>query len=358
MKLTPKAQELLKRYLLAVERRLPLQGRKELIKEIESDLMDRIEDQLGDDAPETLDEHQLEAQLRLIGSPAEVANTFAPTQPLIGQQHDYIFRIIVTILVPIVMGAILLAGMVSLAVSGGANPLQSLLSTFNAMWSAAIGITGTAAIVFMVLTRFFPEVNQNAEAVKAEFETEGKVWKVSDLPEPVEADQHIHLWEPLVAIVLGTFFLAMVVTLFNRYAGLWFINEAGDWVMLDVLTDAVKAMVPWWALSIALGIGYQGLLLYQRRRSLLARWYEIGTKIVDIVILGKFISIPQYLTFDSADALARGMSADAVRGFETLVSYQFMIRYGLMFILAIVVITLIVDVVKVIVRTVKANESI
>jgi len=357
MKLTPKAQELLKRYLLAVERRLPLQGRKDLIQEIESDLMDRIEDQLGDAALQSMDEHQLEAQLRLIGSPGEVANTFAPAQPLIAPQHDYIFRIIVTIVVPIVMGAILFAGVISLAFSGGANPLQSILSTLSAMWSAAIGITGTAAIVFMVLTRFFPEVNQNVDAIKVEFETEQKPWKISDLPELVLADEQIHLWEPLVGIILGTFFLALVATLFTRYAGLWFINEAGDWVMLDVLTDSVKAMVPWWALSIALGIGHEGLLLYQRRRSLLSRWYEIGTKIVDIIILGMFISIPQYVNFDSAAALTRGMNADAVRGFETLFGFQEYFRYVLMFVLGIVAITLVVDVVKVILRTIKANET-
>jgi hypothetical protein len=359
MKLTPKANELMKRYLLAVERRLPLQGRKDLIQEIESDLMDRIEDQLRDAAPQSMDEHQLEAQLRLIGSPAEVANTFAPAQPLIAPQHDFIFRIIVTIVVPIVMGAIFLAGVVSLAFSGGANPLQSIFSTLSAMWSAAIGIIGTAAIVFMVLTRFFPDVNQKADAIKVEFETEQKPWVVGDLPELPLDEEKLYLWEPLVGVILGTFFLAILVSLFNRYAGLWFINvPPGDWVMLDVLTEDVKAMVPWWALSIALGIGHDGLLLYQRRRSLLSRWYEIGTKIVDIIILGMFISIPQYVNFDSADALAQGMPANAVQGFETLFGFQQYFRYVLMFALAVVAITLVVDVVKTLLRTIKASETI
>ena len=119
MKFTPKAQEIFDRYLLAVERKLPLQGRKDLKAEIESNLFDTMEDNLADSDVTELDEKILEEQLKKIGSPRSVANTFAPVQPLIGNQHDFIFRIIVTIVVPIVMAVVFFASLLSFAFSGG-----------------------------------------------------------------------------------------------------------------------------------------------------------------------------------------------------------------------------------------------
>lgn len=353
MKFTTHAQEIFDRYLLAVERKLPLQGRQDLKAEIESNLMDTMEDNLADSGLTVIDEKVLEEQLKSIGSPRSVANTFAPVQPLIGNQHDFIFRIIVTIVMPIVVAVIFFSGLLSFAFSGGANPFLQFMGILNTMWQAAIGIIGYAAVTFMILTRFFPEVNEKVN--KEFFENEMKDWKVSDLPELVEESDKVAVWEQVVGIVFGSFFILALLLFFDKYAGLWFTNAAGEWQMLPVLTAEVKALVPWWALSTGLGIAHASLLLYQRRRSILSRWFAVAIKGYDLVVLIMFVRIPQYLQFDRALALEKGMSLDGITTFETLVGKPYF-HYFLIFVVVVTSLAAIVEIAKTISYTVKSAQ--
>ena len=353
MKFTSAAQEIFDRYLLAIERKLPLQGRKDLKAEIESNLLDTIEDNLSDTAQEVIDEDVLEEQLKAIGSPRSVAHTFAPVQPLIATQHDYIFRIIVTIVVPVVVAVVFFVGLLSFAFSGGANPFGQILGTVDSMWEAAVSVIGISAIVFMILTRFFPDVN---EKLSKEFlENEMKDWDLSDLPELVLEEDKVHVWEQVVGIVGGSFFLVILLFFFDRYVGLWFINEAGSWQMLPVLTDAVKALIPWWAVSAGMGLIQDTILLYQHRRSIFSRWFAILIKLVDIVILVMAVNIDKYLQFDRALALEKGMSLEGVTAFESMLGRPYF-NYLLIFILVVTSITALVDIVKAIGYTAKAAE--
>lgn len=353
MKFTPNAQEIFDRYLLAVERKLPLQGRKDLKAEIESNLLDTIEDNLSDSGIFEVDQKVLEEQLKEIGSPRSVANTFAPVQPLIGSQHDFIFRIIVTIVVPVVVAVVFFAGLLSFAFSGGENPFLQFMGIINAAWNVGIYIIGWAAVVFMILTRFFPDIN---EKVNKEFlEDEMKDWNLSDLPELVEDSDQAPAWEQIVGIVFGSFFLIAITVFFDRYAGLWFTTPSGDWTMLPVLTDDVRALVPFWAVSIGLGILHASFLLYHHRRTVFTRWFNMFIKAFDLFVLVLFLRIPQYLTFDRALAIEKGMSPDGATTFENLLGQPYF-NYFLIFVLVVTSITFIVELVKTISYTVKKAQ--
>ena len=65
--------------------------------------------------------------------------------------------------------------------------------------------------------------------------------------------------------------------------------------------------------------------------------------------------IPQYLNFDRALAIEKGMNADGAIAFENLVGQPYF-HYFLIFVLAVTVISFIVDLVKTIGYTVKAAE--
>ena len=108
MNLSEKSQVLLDRYMLAVERRLPLQGRKDMIAEIRSNLMDTLEDHYS--PKEVLSESMMEEELRKLGSPRSVAAAYFPTDALIGPQHNTIFRLVVIYLMPIVVSVVFFAG--------------------------------------------------------------------------------------------------------------------------------------------------------------------------------------------------------------------------------------------------------
>ena len=353
MKFTLEAQEIFDRYLLAVERKLPIQGRKDLKAEIESNLMDTMEDNLAESGIEEITKEILEEQLKEIGSPRTTANTFAPIQPLIGSQHDFVFRIIVTIVVPVVMAVVFFAGLLSFAFSSGENPFLQFMGIIDNAWNVGIYIIGWAAVVFMILTRFFPDIN---EKINKEFlEDEIKDWNLSDLPELVEESDKAPAWEQIVGIVFGSFFMVALLLFFDRYAGLWFVNNAGDWVMLDVLTDGVKALVPWWAASMGLGILHASFLLYKHRRTIFTRWFGLFIKAFDLVVLAMFTRIPQYLNFDTALAIEKGMDADAATAFGNVMGQPYF-NYFLIFVLVVTAIAFVVELVKTISYTVKKAQ--
>ena len=334
MNLSEKSQILLDRYMLAVERRLPLQGRKDMIAEIKSNLMDTLEDHYPPE--EVLSESMLEEELRKLGSPRSVAAAYFPTDALIGPQHNTIFRLVVIYLMPIVVSVVFFAGVLSFIISGGESPFWSIWELFGTAWQLAIGIIGTAAIILMILTRFFPQVNQNN--VLDFLDEDQKSWRVSDLPELVVEQEKIHTWEPIAGIVFGFLGLAFWLFLFEDLAGIWWlVNE--KWRMVPIFTEAFKTFIPWIAINIGLDILLSILLVQQERRGILVRMFEMVIKVSEITLIAALLKAGTLLRFDADLALSKGFPAEGIKGIQTLFQFDF-VRWFLIFLLVVLSIDL------------------
>ena len=340
MKLSERSQILLDRYLLAVERRLPWQGRKDLLAEIRANLMDTLEDHYPPET--TLDETMLEEELRKFGSPSSVANGYRGTDALIAPQHNPIFRLIVTRLTPIVAAVVFFAGLLSFALSGGERPFISIWELIGEAWQVAVGIIGTSAIVFMILTRFFPKVN---EGIFSEvLEEEAKTWKVSDLPELVAKEEKVELWELVLGVTFGTLGLVIFLFLFDQVAGLWWFSE-NQWRMVPIFTDVFKAFIPWIAVNIGLNLVLNILLFQTQHKTTISRVFEIGIKVSEIALTAALLGAGTLVAFDSAAALQQGFPPEAVTGMQTLFRFDF-VRWFLIFLTVVLSIDLVKKVVE------------
>jgi len=338
MNLSDKSKVLLERYLLAVERRLPLQGRKDMIAESKANFMDTLEDKPAPE--EILSEDVLEAELREeLGSPRSVAAAYFSTDALIGPQYNSIFRLAVTILVPIVVGAVTLASIIALIVDSGENPFFGIWQMIGSAWQAAVGVIGTVAIILMVLTRFFPQLNK--ENLPDFFDDEQKDWSVIDLPELVVEKEKIQTWEPIVGIAFGVLFVVIFLFFFDEVVGMWWMQDDKQWHIMPVFTEAFKRFIPWMVVNAGLGILLDGLLLYQGRRSILARFFEIVIKVSEISLVGTLLNAGTLVFFDKSLALSKGFPESAIEGMQTLFRYDF-VHWFLVFLLVV----LIVDLVK------------
>jgi hypothetical protein len=334
MKLSEKSQNLLERYLLAVERRLPLQGRKDMVAEIRANLMDTLEDHFAPE--EVLTEDRLEEELRKMGSPRSVAAAYFSSDALIGPQHNSIFRTIVVYLTPIVVAVVFFAGLLSFALSGGKSPFWSVSELFGNAWQVAVSIIGTAAIVFMILTRFFPKVNQTK--VLEFLDEEQKNWKVSELPELVAENDKVHLWEPTVGIIFGFFGLAFWIFLFNNLAGFWWLVD-DQWHMVPIFTEAFKAFIPWFIVNTSLNILLNAWFVYKAQRDTWARIFEMIIKVSEIALVATMLNAGTLLKFDATLAQANGFPAEGIEGIQTLFQFDF-VRWTLIFLLVVMSIDL------------------
>ncbi len=335
MRLSEKSQTLLERYLLAVERRLPWQGRKDITAEIRANLMDTLEDRYPPEA--VLDETMLEEELRKLGSPASVASGFRGTDALIAPQHNAIFRLIVTRLTPIVVAVVFFAGLLSFALSGGKSPFWSIWELFANAFQVAVGIIGTSAIVFMILTRFFPKVY---EGKALDFmEEEEKAWKVSDLPELVNKEEKVELWELVLSVTFGTLGLVIFLFLFDEVVGFWWLSE-DKWHMVPVFTDAFKTYIPWIAVNIGLDLVLTIILFQTRRKTILTRVFEIGIKVSELALTAALLGAGTLIAFDAGLALQQGFPSEAITGIQMLLQNNF-VRWFLIFLVVVLSIDLI-----------------
>ncbi len=346
MKLSEKSEVLLARYLLAVERRLPLTGRKDMIAEIRANLMDTLDDQYPPE--EVLSEDKLEAELRKLGSPAGVASSYFGSDALIGPQHNLVFRLIVTRLVPIVAGALVIAGIVSFIVSGGKSPFWSLWELISNIWQVSIAIIGTAAVILIVLTRFFPQVNNENKALEI-LEEERKNWKVSDLPEIVQKTDKVQLWEPAFGIFFGTLWLVFWVFLFKQYGGLWWYADE-KWRMVPVFTDAFRAFIPWIAINTGLEVLHQILLAAKGKRTILSRVIEIGITISQVSLVAAMLKAGELVQLDEVTAAAQGFPAEAISGIQMLLSNNF-VHWFLVFLVVVLSLDLLSKLVQLVKRS-------
>jgi len=345
MKLSEKSETLLERYLLAVERRLPWTGRKELIAEIRANLLDTLEDHYAPD--EVLSEEMLETELRKFGAPATVAASYFETDALIGPQHNIIFRLVVQYLVPIVVGAVFFAGVLSFALSGGKSPFWSIWELFGNAWNVGVSIIGTAAVVLMILTRFFPQVNNEAFAQEL-LDDKRKEWKVSDLPEIVRETDKVHVWEPVFGIVLGFIGLIFWLFLFKDWGGMWWRADE-QWHMVPIFTQAFTQFIPWIAINTGLDIVLNMILAIQGKRSIIARIVEIIIKVSEISLIGFMLRAGKLLALDAQQAVASGFPAEAVSSIQMLLDNNF-VRWFLIFLLVVLSLDLLKKLVELVER--------
>lgn len=344
MKLSDKSEILLQRYLLAVERRLPWTGRKDMIAEIKSNLMDTLEDHYPPE--DVLSEDKLEEELRKLGSPASVASSYYTSDALIGPQHNYAFRLVVQYLVPIVAGSIVLAGIISFIVSGGKSPFWSLTELIGSVWQVSVAIIGTAAIVFMILTRYFPQVNQD-EALKY-IEAQRKDWRISDLPEIVKAQDKVAIWEPILSIVFGFIALGFWLFLFDDWGGLWWLTGE-QWHMVPIFTQAFITFIPWIVVNTGLTILLNIILAIQGRRTILLRVFDILIKISELSLVAVMLRAGKLVSLDTQAAIAEGLPVEAVEGIQLLLNNNF-VHWFLIFL----VVALSIDLLKKLIELVKS----
>ena len=335
MKLSEKSKNLLERYLLAVERRLPLQGRKDIVAEIRSNLMDTLEDRYLPDA--ILDDKQLEEELRKLGSPHTVAAGYRQSDALIDPRFNPVFRFFVTFVAPIVAGAMLLAGIVSFALSKGESPFWSIWEMFANIWGAVVGLIGSVALILVIITRFFPQLGQGKDL---DFmKEEHKEWSISDLPERVYETDKVHPWEPIVGIFFGIIGLLIFTVFFEDVAGFWWlVND--KWTMVPIFTASFTTFIPWIAFNIGLELCRNALILFQRQQSIMTRLFEIVIQVSALFLTAALLKAGDLITFDKTLALQRGFPPEGINGIQVLFNMDF-VHWFLVFLIVVISISIV-----------------
>lgn len=234
MNILNQADELMKRYLKAVARHLPLGIREDVKKEIESMILDICEERYGE---QDVDQKRMESVLVELGSPSYLASKYREQKPLIGPELMPIFKIVLLVIVAVTATVSLINFALSVSGMSAAGALMYFLELFSSL----TGIVGTVFIIFFILERAIKN--------KSEIDIRNESWKIADLPE-------IETKIPGRAEIIATFIFSaafiIVLNLFIDYVGIYSFDDNG-YSFTPVLAENIKLLLPLFSLRIAAG---------------------------------------------------------------------------------------------------------
>lgn len=284
-------QSWIDRYVSEVARRLPKNQRDEVARELESTVLDELEDRYGQQPGE---EQVLEA-LRELGPPATVAAGYhAPHQYLIGPAWYPTFRRVVLTVLSVHVAVWVTACAVSVLWPGPSfEPGKAVLSFLNTAVESATYSFGIILLIFFLLERSeFPQ------------EAPETVWDPRSLPPAPASGDLVGRGEALLSLVLVAIFLSLL-HIFRDDIGIP--TAAGESILLN---DVYQRYLPWLSLSLLLDMAIYAWLFWR------GGW-ERGSRILhfafDLVGLGVLFGLTSAVADRSAELAAESLPALVAR---------------------------------------------
>ena len=250
---------LLERYLLQMERYLPLKERKDTIEELRSLILDQVDTLIsaGEDK-----EKALYIVLLDFGDPKTVANEYHEVKPLISKELEAILMLVLKIVSISIPLTILFAGALSFVLETSNFTFMDFLLDIaynipSAMYALIMAI-GSVFIIFYLIERF----------ANPQFEFEEKLFDPNLLPDVPLKVFKVSLGESIFVILITVLGLYLI----NYQPGL--INIYFDGNKIPLLNDNFDKILPFinigWFIEILLNIYY----LIKRKRNIPSKTVE------------------------------------------------------------------------------------
>jgi len=299
MKPNESARELIDRYLLAVKRELTGKQREDIAAEIESYLLDLLEERFPESKEIT--ESQMEEILQEMGAPRKVAAQYSPQRYLVGPRLFPAYILILKIVLAAVIGALTLSFIINSVIGNTSNMWLSVLEYLGTIWNGALSTGGSITLIFALIERF-------GEGKEIKEIDELQEFSLSNLPELPAEEKETGKIGLSIEIVLGVIGIAFF-TYINSTGGRvpYFINPQSEMKLVQLFTNNFLQYVPLILALAGLDLTRSGMLLAQGYHSSLTNWWHICTQSAHVVLMGfmikslPLVSLNSFLIFGRAD---------------------------------------------------------
>jgi len=291
MKLNKSAHELLDRYLLAVKRELTGKQREDIAAEIESYLLDLLEERFP--KIKEITETQIKEILQEMGAPRKVAAQYSPQRYLIGPRLFPAYFLVLKIVVAAVVGAFTLSTVINSVIGETSTTWLAGLEYFGAIWNGALSAGGSLTLVFALIERF-------GEGKEIKEIDELQKFKLHDLPDlPVEEKEpsKIGLSIEIALGIIGIAFFTYIQST-GGYVP-YFLNPGTGMQLARVFTDNFLQYVPLILALAGLDLTRNMTLLIQGYHNALTNWWQICTQGAHVVLMAFLIKSLPLITLDA-----------------------------------------------------------
>ena len=256
---------LIDRYVREVGRHLPRKNRADIQAELQSLLVDSLEDRVEGEASE----EDMVNLLKEFGPPEKVAASYwQEGQYLVGPRLYPFFRMVVGIVLIVFVAVQLVLLGIGLVFDQAALPTAGWLADFFGSLFSAFGII---VLVFAVLQRL---------GVQPEMDEEE--WDPRSLPKDDE-DDPISVRGTIIETTLGLILIAVLLFLPDKIGA--FTSLGGEFYPNPVLQTNLTLII----VAILLGIGLDLLLLWRGQWSFITRLAKIGVNLFVIFVLYQLV---------------------------------------------------------------------
>jgi hypothetical protein len=281
--------KLIELYLEEIRRKLPSRNREDILKEIQSTLMDTVEDRNPNPGEEP-DEETVKAVLKEFGPPRKVANQFGAKDYLVGPRMFPIYLKVLRIVL-VVVGALNAVGLIVAIVNHtgfGTGMLEAVLNVIGGLISSLFTAFGIVTLSFVGIERAVPD------GWKAKIDEN---WKPEDLLQEEDHEQ-IKIFDLAVEITGSLVFITLLNFFLDRI-GIYYLSD-GSWVSAPLLNDAFLRYVPWITAYNIIDIALDLYLLRRGVWNKTAAVIKVLNNAFKIAVTFAIIVGPSVITVDAA----------------------------------------------------------
>ena len=297
----PQPPELLARYLHAVGKRLPDKGREDILRELESDILERLDQQdPAGSVHEKTSEERLSALLTEFGDPETISRQYGGrTQTLIGADLFPSYVRVLQLVLAIVLPLLSLAFVVSLVFSptDTAGVTRLITDWMTALLQGATSVFATVTLSFAIAERVMAKTGTPAHNADV-------AWTPAQLPLLPDAADRV---KPagLITGILFTLFAAGILLLNRDMVGVILKLPSQDKPVLIPLFNEQVMTTFLWALLVMMALSVTNAVW-----KLAAGRFTRPTRILSAMLCfaGAIVSL---LLFNRPDLMdpTRGLSA-------------------------------------------------
>lgn len=188
---------MIKNYLYTIGKYLTPSQRDEVLKEIEANLYDYLEENFG---KKEYTGGEIESALRAMGHPKTVAQAYQTTpRSLIGPAYIEAYWLVVKIALIGTAVGLTVGHLIDL--NSVENSVQLFTRLFIDIFSSALGSFGMVTLIFALIEHYSPGENIPIS----------DTWKISDLEKAPEPNQKVNLFD----LIIETFFICFGLVVMN-----------------------------------------------------------------------------------------------------------------------------------------------
>ncbi len=266
---------MLKNYLYTIGKYLSPAQREEVLKEIEANIYDYLEENFG---KKDYTNSEIESALRAMGHPKTVAQAYQ-TNPrgLIGAAYIDTFWLVVKIAIVGTAIGITVGNLLHL--SPDTTGVQLFTKLISDIFSSALGSLGLITLIFALIEHYSPQ----------ESTLVSETWKMSDLEKVPEAYEKVSLLD----LIVETLFICFGLVVMNSAVPIFSFSLNGTQVLPIVNMELFAPYVVMLTLVLAASLLLNIYLLIYRKWQTPTRILTIALDLIGVGIVTKMALSPE-----------------------------------------------------------------